>query len=268
MSVRGRTRRLLLLALAAALAATLGVQAPGTAASAGVDSYVPPTGAGGVYRWGFAHWQDEFLTRLSSQWRTNRPDLVETRIGMLTLKGRRDGGPVTATLKGQAFRYGRWEARVRIRNWEDTRVPYRVVTELVPAGDRAYHCGARNILLGDYVNGRRLAHLSIRTLPDNEFTYSARPNTGVQQWSTFGIEITRKRISWFVNDQVVMTERRSAALSGTPYTLRFRIVGDGPTELRPPWMQMDWARYHTLERKNALPVKAPQAQAGTYARAC
>jgi len=122
--------------------------------------------------------------------------------------------------------------------------------------------------MADYVMGSHRTRMSIRTLPDRQFSYSMRPNTGPWDWNTYGVEITRTHISWFADDKVVMTERRPAALSGTLYTLRLRLVGNGATDTTPPKMQLDWSRYFTMDRPNTQSIVAPKAHVGTYGGGC
>lgn len=260
-------RRSLVLTGALAVLAPLAIHGPSVAQSAPEVS-PGPHGAARIYLWGVAHWKDEFLVKLDRQWETNHPKSVETRFGMLTLKGRRDGRPTGVTLRGEPHRYGRWESRVRIRNWNDGPVPYHLWVELVPAGKQAKHCGARTITLANYAKGDSRARMSIRRLPKHQFTYSKRQTHAKQVWNTYAVEITKKHIAWFVDDHVVMRERRPAALSGINYTVRYRF--DTPKQMKrdPSWMQMDWSRYFTLKRPNAKSIKAPRANKGTYHNAC
>ncbi len=225
-----------------------------------------PTNAGKVYRWGLAAWKDEFRPRLSRAWAVNHRKLVRNQNGMLTLDGTARSGTVTATVKGRAHRYGRWEARVRGQQWGRGHRPYHVIWELVPAGD--YRCGGRSIVISDFTVGSGRANSYIRTAPRRQFVASKARNLGNYAWHTYAVEVTKKRISWFVDTRVVMTERRDAALSGTRFKMRFRLAGAKGARMNPSRMQMDWVRYYTLERPNARSVAAPQARRGSYAGAC
>jgi hypothetical protein len=261
MSVSHRGRRLLALAGAVTLAATLAVQA-----SASAREVQFPTGAGRVYGWGPATWRDEYETfQPASRFLLSSRADVERRFGMLVLKGRADGRSVAAKLADRAYRYGRWETRISPRQWADRTEPFRMIAELVPAY-APYRCGTRNIVLADYTMGENRAHLAIRN-GRREFTYAVRPNLGPGDWNTYAVEITRHHISWFVDDHVVMTERRAAARTGLAYTLRYRVVGPR-TNIQPPWMRMDWSRYHTLRRPNQLSIAAPRALEKPLHRTC
>ncbi len=237
-----------------------------------------------MYRWGVPDWHTEFETPcgfiggcapgtatksppLAPYWDINHPRLVEDKWGELVVKGEPDGRPVAVKLTGHAHRYGRWEVRV-FGHQIQTTSPYRLIVDLVPARKAAYHCGAQNITMADYVMGADTTNMSIRTLPDREFTYSAHVNAGPWDWNTYAVEMTKTHISWFVDDKVVMTERRPAARSGALYTLRLRLLGDGATDSTPPKMQLDWTRHFDLHRKNQHSIAAPQSQAGTFTGGC
>jgi hypothetical protein len=224
-----------------------------------------PTNAAKVFQWGWASWKDEFIEPLSSEWAVSDPSLVRNQNGMLTLEGTSTSGTVTATVATHARRYGRWEARVRsdVRNSGGT--PYRVVWELVPGpGDR---CGD-GITLASYAVGDPVAAMDIRTLPDAGFTDDAALDLEQYAWHTYAIEVTRDHISWFIDTKVVMTERRPEALSGRRYRMRFRLVPEDGARMDFTRMQMDWARYYTMDRPGALPVEAPDAQPAEFTSSC
>jgi hypothetical protein len=80
--------------------------------------------------------------------------------------------------------------------------------------------------------------------------------------------VTQDHVSWFVDTKVIRTERRSAALSAEDYAMRFQLMGTPGAQMRQGRMQMDWARYYTLARKNAKSIEAPQLTQTTYDGAC
>jgi len=263
---------LLLLALAGSASAT-GATPDRATAKAG-DVYPPtpvytyPTNAAKIFRWGAEAWKDEFeVNPLRSDWATSAGGDVVTRNGMLTLMAYPSSGTVTATPTSQKAKVGRWEARVRV--WEKNRLvgtPYRVFWELVPV--KKYRCGAKSIEIASYSQDELQATGAVRTLPNNEFTFSqVLPLT--QGWfHTFAVEVTDDHISWFVDKVVVHTERRTEALSNTTFRPQFRMQAVDGASMRPTWMQMDWVRYYTLDRPNVLSIEAPEMTQGTYAGAC
>lgn len=264
----------LLAACALGAAAVAGASSPGSRVT--TDEYRlvledQPTNAAKVFRWGLSAWEDEFRPEVqfnSTRWESNQPDQVGQQVGMLTLKA----GTTPETLWTEAtdgvHRYGRWEARVRTRVFDRGGAPYHVSFELVP--DRGYRCGAKNVVIASYYPGQPIVQGYVRTLPSNEFRFSVDPEATTEEFHTFAVEITPDHISWFVDKKVLMTERRPEALSGRRYHVRFLMEGsdDPSTRMNESWLQMDWVRYYTLDRPDALPIDAPPAEQTTYAGAC
>ena len=242
------------------------VAAPGRDDVRPVGATTYPTNAAKVFRWGNASVKDEFKAPLTPRWSVNAPSQVRNQHGMLTLDATATGGDVTATLTGSARRYGRWEARVRGRQYGTAATPYRLVWELVPSDSS--HCAARNIVVGDYTLGTDQASVHLRNVPDVDFTTSRSLPLSNNEFHTYAVEVAPDHISWFVDTRVIMTERRPAARTGASYSMRFRLVGKPAARMNPGRMQMDWARYYTLDRKNAQSITAPQASLGRFADAC
>lgn len=256
-------RRLTALGGAAALVLAL--------APASVAEHARPPGpvnAQTTYDWGKPQWQDDFVGPRKEIWQVRaRHGNVRNQHGMLTLNTGTSGS-VSATLKGSGHETGRWEIRLRSRQYETGHTPYRVRTELIPAGTRDQHCGARNVALESYRLGGSRAHLYIRNLPDRSFNARTGMNLGNDRWHTFAVEVTPQHISWFVDAHVLVTERREAALSGVPFTVRFTMAGVPGARMDRGRMQMDWLRYFTLRKPNSRSIDAPQATRSTYADAC
>ena len=146
--------------------------------------------------------------------------------------------------------------------------PYRVLIELVPAGDRPEECGARNVALAAYTPGQKAATHFIHTRPDNRYVAKKRLNLSDNQWHTFAVEVTRKRISWFVDAHVISTEKRKDALSGVPFAVRYTMQAERGRRMNESRIQMDWLRYWTLENPNKKSVAAPRPKPGTNHDAC
>ena len=275
-SIRARRRGGALL-VAFGLAASLGAPnlGSGSAAARGDDypptpSYVYPTNAGKMFRWGREAWRDEFeVDPLRKDWRVSRGDTVVTRNGMLTLMAFPKSGKVIAKPRTNKAKYGRWEARVRV--WEKKRfegTPYTAFWELVPARRKHYRCGAQSIVMAAYSQDDEAAVGAVRTLPNNEFSFSKDLPLTQGWFHTFAIEVTRDHISWFVDREVVHTERRPEALSGVKFRPQFRLQSVAGEAMRPTWMQMDWVRYYSLKRPNAKSIEAPEMTQGIYDEAC
>lgn len=256
------TKRVLTFLGVTALAATL------TAVPADADHAHPPgpVFAGGDYKWGRAPVNYTFVGALDrDQWKVQGD--VGNQHGMLTLlAGRR--GTVTATEQTKGRAVGRWETRIRHRQYVHRNTPYRVLIELVPAGDRPEECGARNVALTSYTPGGTTATHYIHNRPDNRYVAHKRLNLADNQWHTFAVEVTKKRISWFVDAHVVSTEKRDDALSGVPFAVRYTMQAEGRKTMNESRIQMDWLRYWTLENPNKKSVRAPRPEAGTNPDAC
>ena len=233
------------------------------------SAWVPPnpTNAGKIFRWGNKQWGDEFVNPLSSTWKVSRPGLVRNQHGMLTLDTASTGATVYATYSGHNRTYGRWEARVRGRQYGTGGQPYTLYWELVPSS-QPYHCGAGNIVLSQYTLGTNTAEMHVRNLPDTDFTTSRWMYLNDNEFHTFAVEVTPDHISWFVDTKVIRTERRPAALEGVALMPRFRVQGVSGAKMNRGRMQMDWMRYYTLDRKNAQSIEAPALTPSTYAAAC
>ena len=265
MAARRLHRALGAAVVATALGATLMPAGPADAHHAGVPG---PVNAGNTYKWGYAKVNDDFRGPLDRhRWHVTGRGHAEDRFGMLTLQTRTHRS-LSVTEQTAGHRVGRWEIRIRSRQYTAGHRRYSVRTELVPAGGRPSHCGAQNIALETYRQHGSSATHYIRNRPDRAFVAHRGLRFRDDQWHTFAVEVTRKHISWFVDAHVVSTERRRDALSGVPLALRFTMAAAGRHRMNRSWMQMDWARYWTLERPNKRSIKAPAPRPDRYAGAC
>ena len=261
-----RVRRLV--AAAALVPLTLSLApTPAGADHAGDDP--GPVHAGNTFGWWQSLvWREEFHGTMAKYWKVEGPGVVRHQNGMLTLNTT-GSGSVSATLDRDGVTTGRWETRLRSRRLETGGANFRVLTELVPADPDAYHCDAQNIALNKYRIGSGKVRLHIRTLPDNEFRGRVtRMDLGKDEWHTYAVEVRRKRISWFVDAHVIHTERRAAALSGVPLTVRFTMQDVPGRHMNESRMQMDWLRHWSTETPNTKSVDAPRTSRGGHDGAC
>ena len=267
-SARGISR-LLASALALVVAGALTAGIPDAVAPAQADhagNAPGPVNADSTFGWGFEAIDYKFIGGLASYWKVRGPGVVRNQHGMLTLNTAKRG-TVSATLDRKGHRTGRWEIRLRARRYELKHTNYRVVTELIPAVGRPYHCGGRNIALENFKFGSGWNDFYIRN-DGLKFTANKRGVWAKERWHTFAVEVTRKRISWFVDSHVIRTERRAKALSGVPMTVRFTMQGVKGKRMNRSRMQMDWLRYWNLKSPNKKSTKAPRPEKGTFADAC
>ena len=233
-----------------------------------------PIHAGTTYGWwnqGIV-WREEFESpytgQMGPQWQASGPGQVWHQNGMLTLNATSQGS-LSATLAGPGAEVGRWETRLRSRQYGRGDGRYQVLAELVPAAGAEENCGARNVSLVSYTPNGKAANVYARTLP-NIAHRGAKPgiDLGRDRWHTYAVEVTRERISWFIDAHVVFTEERDASVSGVPLTVRFTMEAKPDRAMNISRMQMDWVRHWSLEAPNTLPVDAPPTRVGTYSKAC
>jgi hypothetical protein len=266
MSNRRLTGRLLV-ALAAAAILVL----PLDASPAQTDEATVPgkTFAAYEYWWYPIDFVDHFIDPLSSQWEVQGRGEALTQNGMLTLVSTRQGS-LGVTLRGHDRDRGRWEIRLRGRRYETGSSDYTVAAELVPAGSLHQHCGAQNIGFASFrPEVDSSARFHIRSLPDHEFTsVRRRMNLTNDYWHTYAVQVTSKRIAWFVDGVARAVENRPEALSGIPLTLRLQLQAVPGKTMNPSRLQVDTVRYFTLKTPSSKPVRGRLPVSGTYAAAC
>ncbi|MXG89113.1 family 16 glycosylhydrolase [Nocardioides flavescens] len=257
------------LASAGALVLTLG--APASTSQALPADPPGPIHAGNTFGWygnGGLVYDETFVGPLNrKRWHVEGPGKVRNQHGMLTLNtaGR---GTVSAqmTIPGRA--YGRWETRLRQRQYGNKHTPYRVLTELVPVTDEGEGCGEQNIALNKFTMGGKVVTGYVRSRPTNLFQSKVNRGLGQDQWHVYAVEVTKKRISWFVDSKVIYSETRPAALTGRKFQVRFTMEAVPGKKMTRARMQMDWLRYWTLQAKNERSTKAPEARQTTYTQSC
>lgn len=268
---RPRRAAVLAGALLATLLSPVLTTAPAQADHGGAEP--GPVHAGKTYGWwnrGIV-WREEFETpytgQMGPQWQASGPGQVWHQNGMLTLNATSQGS-VSATLAGPGAEVGRWETRLRSRQYGRGNGRYRVLAELVPAAGAEENCGGRNIAMTSYTPNGKAATVYARTLPNNAYKAANPMSLGRDQWHTYAVEVTRERISWFIDAHVVFTENREDLLSGVPLTVRFTMEAKPDRVMNISRMQMDWVRHWSLEAPNTLPVDAPPTRVGVYNQAC
>src|SRR5689334_21780801 len=154
-------------AAVAALLLSASLAAPAGAERSEAARQAPgPIHAGNTFGW-YGHgglvYDETFVGPLNrKRWRVEGPGAVRTQHGMLTLNTA-SKGTVSAqmTIPGRA--YGRWETRLRQRQYGHAHTPYRVLTELVPVTEEGEGCGEQNIALNKFTMGDNQVNFYIRT---------------------------------------------------------------------------------------------------------
>ena len=264
-----------LVALAAITALVLPTEAGQAQTQAGAQARVDratvegKTFAAYEYWWYPIDFVDHFIDPLSSQWEVEGNGDARTQHGMLTLMSSRQGS-IGVTLRGHDRARGRWEIRLRGNRFEAGHSNFTVAAELIPADTGVQHCGAQNIGFASFrpaVDTSTGFH--IRTLPDLQFTsVQQQMNLTNNYWHTYAVQVSSKRIAWFVDGVARAVENRPEALSGIPLTLRLQLQAVPDKTMNLSRLQVDTVRYFTLKTPSKKPVRGGLPEAGTYADAC
>ena len=254
-----------------ALAALAALVLPSSAGQAQTEQATVPgkTFAAYEYGWYPIDFVDHFIDPLSSQWEVAGRGDALTQHGMLTLDSTRRGS-LGVTLRGHDRDRGRWEIRLRGTRFETGRTDYTVAAELIPADSLEQHCGAQDIRFAGFrPEVDRSVSFYIRALADQEFTsLRRRMDLSDGYWHTYAVQVTTKRIAWFVDGVARAVENRPEALSGIPLTLRLQLQAVPGEAMNRSRLQVDTVRYFTLKTPSRKPVRGRLPALGTYADAC
>lgn len=182
--------------------------------------------------------------------------------------GRGDFGTTSVTMAGNPMKYGRWEAKMRLKLNERNARNYRAVIELVPARRAAYHCGAQNITVADVrLNGSTVTVGAKALRGDRRWTRSTRLSAPQSSANSFAVEVAKGHISWFMGGKVIATLKSKAAVSDVPMTLRMSLVGDGRSEMNKTQFISDWQRGYSIDRGRQV-LGGPGLKRGTHNGGC
>lgn len=174
---------------------------------------------------------------------------------------RPDFGTTTLTLRDKPDSRGRWETRERTRLFPDQDAPggapYDFVVELVPADPAIDPCTVPTITIarapvggahGDevQVGVRRGSTTWTRTLGG----YGRDPKEG----RLYGVQITGRRITWFINGTAVASLAAPAAIPTVPLTMRMSMEGQQNAEMKKSYVLIDWVRHYNLRRGQVPPT--------------
>lgn len=200
---------------------------------------------------------------------------VSKHNGGLSLDSKRYNGPgpgdvgtTRATVQGNAATHGRWEARMRLRTSGDRDgADYKILAELVPANPADYACGNRNITIASISPESRQVQFGART-PDTQWTGTATASaTPVHSAYAVAVEVSKKRITWFLNGKPVGSAPAKKAASGVPMTLRMSLEGQGDAEMNGVNLLSDWQRGFPITTGKSG-VRGPKLSARTVASSC
>ncbi|HET7690476.1 MAG TPA: hypothetical protein VFK41_08865 [Nocardioidaceae bacterium] len=201
--------------------------------------------------------------------RHNAGLMLESKYGRVVPRdsGPGDRGSVSATLQGNAQKFGRWE--VRIRPWviESGGHDYRVRFELVPEDPAQRLCGARSITVADIAPRTSEIRYGVNTPPHNREWRGIRSAPVQQVARAYAVEVARDHVSWFLDGQLIGTVRARAAVPRVPLTIRLSLVGDEKQEMNHTYAIMDWIRAYSLEH-GKRPANGAKLTAGKHTLRC
>jgi hypothetical protein len=250
------------------------------------DSRAPAATAAGTYKWGGSLWdfaweQAQSLTNRPSRgsdrrgwWldRTTGLGRVNQHNGGLLLdsqriwSGRGDFGTTSATLRGNARKYGRWEAKMRLKRLETGAGNYTATIELIPNRAEDYACGARNITVASVKVGGSSLIINAR---NGKRQWQAKRQISVTDAGAvaFAVEVTRGHITWFYNGDPIGTVQSRAAVSDVPLTMRLSLVGDRTNEMNKTMFISDWQRGFDLSAGKSV-ASGRSLQRGEFTAGC
>ena len=177
-------------------------------------------------------------------------------------------GSTAITMRDNPMKYGRWEVRMRTKSTETHAYDPHVLIELVPDAPADYHCGAQTITVADFTPHGSNVQVGARALAGaKEWSRTVRDAWTNGSSTAFGVEVTKRHISWFIEGRVVATVKSRAAVSDVPMTLRLSLAGRGLDEVNRTQAISDWQRGYSLDR-GAQKTNGAPLQQGTHAGGC
>jgi hypothetical protein len=178
-----------------------------------------------------------------------------------------DVGTTTATLEGNAMTYGRWEFRRRIDVFENTDADHRITIELVPADPADARCGANVVTVADVTFDASTATLGLSSERAGRSWSGSRPIPRLGDGPhTFGVEVTRRNVTWFLDGKSLATVKGQQVAPGVPLTPRLSLVGRGREEMRRTRVLYDWQRGWELNRQARRAEVGPSLTAASLRR--
>lgn len=183
--------------------------------------------------------------------------------------GRGDHGTTSATLQGNALTYGRWEFRRRIDVFEKKGRNYRVNIDLVPERAQDRRCGTNIIKVASVGFNSRKAKIGVKSARANKSWSGSRriPRLSGRPHS-FGVEVTRGHISWFLDGRTLATVKNRKAVPGVPLTPRLSLVGRKQKEMQRTRVLYDWQRGWPLNKQAKKAKAGPGLKAKKLSGGC
>ena len=173
---------------------------------------------------------------------------VALRNGAMQLSSQVEGplndsrGSTWATLQRNTQTYGRWETRVMPMTFRSRSADYRIRAELVPADPAQERCGAQNITIFDMTPSQSGIQIGAKALTGAQWTRTVSGISTNNAFHAFGIEVTKNKITWFVDGRPVGKVSDAAAVPDVPMTVRVSMVGVEGQSMTTTRTLVDWVR--------------------------
>jgi hypothetical protein len=172
--------------------------------------------------------------------------------------GAHDRGTSTLTLEDKPLQRGRWELkeRIRLKQYAQFDQPggkrYTFVVELVPENPTVDLCKASVITVARAEVGGSSIQVGVDAGPSRWRKTFNDPRTE-DDARLYAVQVTGRRITWFINGRVVASLAAAAAIPDVPMTIRMRMAGQGDTEMKKSYVLVDWVRGYDLSRGKRTP---------------
>ncbi|RYB94420.1 glycosyl hydrolase family protein [Nocardioides oleivorans] len=174
---------------------------------------------------------------------------IAMRNGAMQLSSNSEGagragsqGSLAAMLQGGAAQaYGRWETRLMPMVQAGGSTDYVLKAELIPLADAATGCDARAITLVEARPSTSGITIGARAATGQAWSRTL-PVTTNQSFHAYAVDVTPRRITWFVDGKAVGRVTDPAAISGQSMTVRISMQASGTAPMRTTRTLVDWVR--------------------------
>lgn len=220
-----------------------------------------PIHAGNTFDWGAKKWSyeleygesiDPWVDFSTGTGRTANTYAMLTLDSGESYKARENHGTVMATLGRRGETYGRWEIRMRAPIWPNGGTDYRMRAELIPSTTAAGACSNQAITFADFQGYAPTVGLSAQNGSQRWALTEGGVVKNRENWHTYAVEVTKKRIAWFVDADATATLKTPKAVSGKPLTMRLSLIAPNGTEdMNRTRMGVDWIRFWSMQAKGS-----------------
>ncbi len=150
-------------------------------------------------------------------------------------------GTTAAQLSGSAQAYGRWETRVLPLGAGTDGSGFSLSVELVPTDPAAARCGDQDITVFRLSPGSPQPQIGVLSGSGRSWTRQVPGVSANNAFHAYAVEVTRTKITWFVDGRAVGKVTDRAAISGLPMTVRISTEPVSP-QLGGGRALVDWVR--------------------------